>query len=51
MYPNLKKLLGGKTFDSNDEIISQTNTYFEDLEKSYFLEGIKKNWRNAGQSV
>ena len=26
----------------NDEIISQTNTYFEELEKSYFLEGIQK---------
>ena len=26
LYPNLKKLLGGKRFYSNDEIISQTNT-------------------------
>ena len=42
LFPNLKKWLGGKRFYSNDEIISQTNTYFEDLEKSYFLEGIQK---------
>ena len=26
----------------NDEIISQTNTYSEDLEKSYLLEGVQK---------
>ena len=42
LLPNLKKWLGEKRFDSNDEIISQTNIYFEDLDKSYFLEGIKK---------
>ena len=42
LFPNLKKWLGGKRFYSNDEIISQTNTYFEELEKSYLLEGIQK---------
>ena len=47
LFPNLKKWLGRKRFYANDKIISQTNTYFEDLEKSYFLEGIQKlekNW-------
>ena len=42
LFPNLKKWLAGKRFYANDEIISQTNTYFEQLEKSYFLEGIQK---------
>ena len=42
LFPNLMKWLGGKRFYFKDEIISQTNTYFEDLEKSYFLEGIQK---------
>ena len=42
LFPNLKKWLGGKRFYSNDEIISQTNTYSEDLEKSYLLEGVQK---------
>ena len=42
LFSNLKKWLGGKRFYSNDEIILQTNTYFEYLEKSYFLEGIQK---------
>ena len=41
-FPNLMIWLGGKRFYSNDEIISQTNTCFEDHEKSYFLEGIQK---------
>ena len=48
LFPNLKKWLGEKRFSSKDEIIDQTNTYFKDLEKSYFfLEGIqklKKRW-------
>ena len=42
LFSNLKKWLGEKRFYSNDEIISQTNTYFEDLDKFYFLEGIQK---------
>ena len=42
LFPNLKKWLGEKCFYSKVEIISQTNTYFEDFEKSYFLEGIQK---------
>lgn len=33
LFPNLKKWLGGKRFDSNDEVISQTRAYFEDLDK------------------
>ena len=45
LLPNLKKWLGGKKFYSNDEIISQTYTYFEDLEKSYiFLQKLEKRW-------
>ena len=50
LFPNLKKWLGGKGFYSNNEIISQINTYFEDLEKSYFLEGIQK-LENLGRSI
>lgn len=42
LFPNLKKWLGGKRFTSNDEIIDATNSYFEDLDKSYFLNGIKQ---------
>ena len=50
LLPNLKKWLGGKRFYSNDEIISETNRSFEDLEKSYFWKGYKY-WGNVGRSV
>lgn len=39
LFPNLKKWLGGKRFESNDKIISQINAYFDDFEKSYFWKG------------
>ncbi|EFN77918.1 Histone-lysine N-methyltransferase SETMAR, partial [Harpegnathos saltator] len=42
LFPNLKKWLGGKRFGSNEEVITETNAYFEGLEKTYYLEGIKK---------
>ncbi|GBP84565.1 Histone-lysine N-methyltransferase SETMAR [Eumeta japonica] len=42
LFPNLKKWLGGKRFESNEEVITETNAYFESLEKIYYLEGIKK---------
>lgn len=42
LFPNLKKWLGGKRFESNEEVITETNAYFESLEKTYYLERIKK---------
>jgi len=42
LFPNLKKWLGGKRFGSNEEVIAETNAYFEGLEKTCYLEGIKK---------
>ena len=41
LFPNLKKWLGGKRFGSNEEVITETNAYFEGLEKTYYLKGIK----------
>ena len=38
----MKKWLSGQRFSSNSEIINATNAYFEEFEKSYFLEGLKK---------
>ena len=37
LFPKLKKWLGRKRVDFNDEIISRTNTYFEEPDKSYFF--------------
>ena len=42
LFQNLKKCLVGKRFGSNEEVITETNAYFERLEKTYYLEGIKK---------
>ncbi|XP_033222542.1 histone-lysine N-methyltransferase SETMAR-like [Belonocnema kinseyi] len=41
LFPKLKKWLGGKRFGSNKEVITETNSYFVGLEKTYYLEGIK----------
>lgn len=38
----MKKKLGGKKIISKDELIAETNTYFERLELSHFLEEIQK---------
>ena len=42
LFPNMKTWLGSKRFSSNEEIIAVTNEYFEEFDKNYFLEGIKK---------
>lgn len=42
LFPNLKKWLAGQRFTSNEEVIAETNAYFEDFQKSYFLDGLKK---------
>lgn len=42
LFPNLKKWLGGKRFGSNEEVMAETNAYFEEFDKSYYLDGIKK---------
>lgn len=42
LFPNLKKWLAGKRFISNEEVITETNAYFEGFPKSYYSDGIKK---------
>ena len=42
LFPNLKKWLGGRRFTSNEEVIAETNAYFAEFDKSYYLEGLKK---------
>lgn len=37
----MKKWLSRKRFGSNDEIMAETNGYFEGLEKSYLLDEIQ----------
>lgn len=42
LFPNLKKHLGGQRFHRNDEVIEAVNSYFEELDESYYSNGIKK---------
>lgn len=42
LFPNMKKWLGGKRFAANEEVISETEAYFAEFEKSYFCDGLKK---------
>ena len=37
LFPNLKKLLDGQRFTSNEEIGAQTDAYFEDLPKGDYI--------------
>lgn len=41
LFPNLKRWLQGKRFTSNDEVIAETNAYFEGLDKEYYLKGVQ----------
>jgi len=42
LFSDLKRMLAGKKFKSDDEVISETEAYFDEKEKSYFRGGIEK---------
>ena len=42
LLPNLKRWMCGRRFESNEEVEWETEGYFGGLDKSYYLEGIKK---------
>jgi len=50
LFPNMKKWLAGKKFESNYEVIDQTNVYFAELNKSHFMNRIKKI-ENLGPNI
>ena len=35
-------MLQGKRFDSNEEVIAETETYFESKDESFYKKGIEK---------
>ena len=41
LFPNLKRWLQGKRFTSNEEVIAETEAYFEGLDVSYYRKGIE----------
>jgi len=42
LFPNLKKWFGGKKFTTREQLIAETEAYFEGLDKSYYSDGLKK---------
>ena len=45
-----KRMLQGKSFGSNEEVISETEVYFETKDKSFFKKGIElleKHWNQC----
>ena len=49
LFTNLKRMLQGKRFDSN-EVKSETEMYFEAKDKSFYKKGIElleKNWNQC----
>ena len=42
LFPNLKRWLCGRRFESNEQVEWETEGYFRGFGKSYYLEGIEK---------
>ena len=42
LFQNMKKRLARKRFGSNEDAITETEAYFEELLKSHFLDGLKQ---------
>ena len=50
LFADLKKVLQGKRFDSNEEVIVETEDYFENKDKSFYKKGIgklEKRWNEC----
>lgn len=50
LFANLKKMLAGKRYGSNEEVIAETEAYFEGLDKSFYKKGIEmleKRWNEC----
>jgi len=42
LFSNLKKWFGGKRFITREQLIAETEAYFEGLDKSYYTDDLKK---------
>ena len=50
LFADLKRMLQGNRFGSNEEVISETETYFEAKDKSFYKKGIElleKRWNQC----
>jgi [histone H3]-lysine36 N-dimethyltransferase SETMAR len=41
LFADLKRMLAGKKFSTNEEVIAETDAYFEAISKSYYKNGIE----------
>ena len=41
LFADLKKMLAGKKYGTNEEVISETEAYFEAKDKSYYKKGVE----------
>ena len=42
LFTDLKKMLRGNRFGSNEEVIAETEAYFESRDESFYKKGIEK---------
>ncbi|KAF8787795.1 Mariner Mos1 transposase like protein [Argiope bruennichi] len=42
LFADMKKMLQRKKFGSNEEVIVETEAYFESKDKSFYIKGIEK---------
>ncbi|KZC13929.1 Histone-lysine N-methyltransferase SETMAR [Dufourea novaeangliae] len=42
LFADMKKMLQGKKFGSNEEVIAETEAYFESKDKSFYIKGIER---------
>ena len=50
LFSDLKRMLQGKRFGSNEEVISETEAYFEAKDKPFYKKGIRfleKRWNQC----
>ena len=50
LFADLKRMLQGKRFGSNEEVISEIEVYFDAKDKSFYKKGIellKKRWNQC----
>ena len=50
LFADMKRMLQGKRFGSNEEVIDETEAYFEAKDKSFYKKGIeilKKRWNEC----
>ena len=50
LFANVKKMLQGKRFSSDDEVIAATEAYFEAKDKSFYkksIESLEKRWNDC----